>query len=103
MGMMLVAGRYGRQGLPTRAPVMEHALESRGRVVELTATRFGRPVYERWLPGPTGDDDHHGADAGDVPWPFRSPRGPHRHGHAVPCIGPMVIVRLPVVRKPSRS
>ncbi|HLU73457.1 MAG TPA: GNAT family N-acetyltransferase [Nonomuraea sp.] len=46
VGMMLVATRYGRQGLGTR--LMEHALEVAGdRVVELTATRFGRPVYER--------------------------------------------------------
>ncbi|MCK2218268.1 GNAT family N-acetyltransferase [Actinomadura sp. ATCC 31491] len=46
VGMMLVAGRYGRQGLGTR--LMRHALEvAGGRVVELTATRFGRPVYER--------------------------------------------------------
>jgi hypothetical protein len=44
--MMLVASRYGRQGLGTR--LMEHALQVAGdRVVELTATRFGRPVYER--------------------------------------------------------
>ncbi|MET8866106.1 GNAT family N-acetyltransferase [Nonomuraea sp. NPDC004580] len=46
VGMMLVAGRYGRQGLGTR--LMGHALQvAGGRVVELTATRFGRPVYER--------------------------------------------------------
>ncbi|WP_043615950.1 GNAT family N-acetyltransferase [Nonomuraea candida] len=46
VGMMLVAERYGRQGLGTR--LMEHVLEVAGdRVVELTATRFGRPVYER--------------------------------------------------------
>ncbi|MEV4286098.1 GNAT family N-acetyltransferase [Nonomuraea bangladeshensis] len=46
VGMMLVASRYGRQGLGTR--LMEHALQVAGdRVVELTATRFGRPVYER--------------------------------------------------------
>ncbi|MEV4222262.1 GNAT family N-acetyltransferase [Nonomuraea sp. NPDC049725] len=53
VGMMIVAGRYGRQGLGTR--LMEHALEVAGdRVVELTATRFGRPVYERLGFRPTG-------------------------------------------------
>ncbi|MFI6318203.1 GNAT family N-acetyltransferase [Nonomuraea sp. NPDC050556] len=46
VGMMLVATRYGRQGLGTL--LMRHALDRAGsRVVELTATRFGRPVYER--------------------------------------------------------
>ncbi|MDP4502654.1 GNAT family N-acetyltransferase [Nonomuraea turcica] len=53
VGMMLVASRYGRQGLGTR--LMEHALEAAGdRIVELTATRFGRPVYERLGFRPTG-------------------------------------------------
>ncbi|MEV0616244.1 GNAT family N-acetyltransferase [Nonomuraea sp. NPDC050404] len=53
VGMMLVAGRYGRQGLGTR--LMKHALEVAGdRTVELTATRFGRPVYERLGFRPTG-------------------------------------------------
>ncbi|MGP3936330.1 GNAT family N-acetyltransferase [Nonomuraea sp. KM88] len=53
VGMMLVAGRYGRQGLGTR--LVEHALEVAGdRTVELTATRFGRPVYERLGFRPTG-------------------------------------------------
>lgn len=46
VGMMLVATRYGRQGVGTR--LMKHALDrADGRTVELTATRFGRPVYER--------------------------------------------------------
>lgn len=46
VGMMLVATRYGRQGLGTT--LMRHTLEAtQGRIVELTATRFGRPVYER--------------------------------------------------------
>ncbi|WP_327583505.1 GNAT family N-acetyltransferase [Nonomuraea sp. NBC_00507] len=54
VGMMLVASRYGRQGLGTR--LMEHALEAAGdRIVELTATRFGRPVYERLGFRPTGN------------------------------------------------
>ncbi|WP_157247269.1 GNAT family N-acetyltransferase [Nonomuraea typhae] len=53
VGMMLVATRYGRQGLGTR--LMEHVLEAAGeRTVELTATRFGRPVYERLGFRPTG-------------------------------------------------
>ncbi|TYB71002.1 GNAT family N-acetyltransferase [Nonomuraea sp. PA05] len=53
VGMMLVALRYGRQGLGTR--LMKHALDAAGdRVVELTATRFGRPVYERLGFRPTG-------------------------------------------------
>lgn len=46
VGMMLVATRYGRQGVGTR--LMRHVLDQvAGSAVELTATRFGRPVYER--------------------------------------------------------
>ncbi|WP_327089143.1 GNAT family N-acetyltransferase [Nonomuraea sp. NBC_01738] len=54
VGMMLVATRYGRQGLG--GVLMRHALDlSRGRVVELAATRFGFPLYERLGFAATGD------------------------------------------------
>ena len=46
VGMMLVASRYGRQGLGRR--LMRYALdEAAGAVVYLTATAHGRPLYER--------------------------------------------------------
>ena len=46
IGMMLVAARYGRRGLGSR--LMTHALEqAAGAVVYLTATEFGRPLYQR--------------------------------------------------------
>jgi GNAT superfamily N-acetyltransferase len=46
IGMMLVASRWGRQGLGRR--LMEHALTyAAGRTVVLYATKFGRPLYER--------------------------------------------------------
>jgi GNAT superfamily N-acetyltransferase len=46
VGMMLVAGRYGRRGLGSR--LMAHALEqARGAVVYLTATNYGRPLYQK--------------------------------------------------------
>lgn len=46
VGMMLVATRYSRQGVGTR--LMQHMLDvAQDRPVELTATRFGKPVYER--------------------------------------------------------
>jgi GNAT superfamily N-acetyltransferase len=46
VGMMLVAERFGRQGLGRR--LMEHVLERAGdAVVFLYATPFGRPLYER--------------------------------------------------------
>ena len=45
IGMMLVATRYGRRGLGSR--LMTHALEqAAGAVVYLTATEFGRPLYQ---------------------------------------------------------
>ncbi|NJP96991.1 GNAT family N-acetyltransferase [Nonomuraea sp. FMUSA5-5] len=68
VGMMLVAGRYGRQGLGTR--LMEHALEVAGdRVVELTATRFGRPVYERLGFRPTGSLTINAGPLRGTSWP----------------------------------
>ena len=46
IGMMLVAARYGRRGLGSR--LMIHALEqAAGAVVYLTATEFGRPLYQK--------------------------------------------------------
>jgi GNAT superfamily N-acetyltransferase len=46
LGMMLVATRYGRTGLG-RA-IMDHALGVAGQAtVVLTATRMGRPLYEK--------------------------------------------------------
>jgi N-acetylglutamate synthase-like GNAT family acetyltransferase len=46
VGMMLVASRYGRQGLGRR--LMRYALdEAAGAVVYLTATAHGRPLYEQ--------------------------------------------------------
>jgi GNAT superfamily N-acetyltransferase len=46
IGMMLVAARHGRQGLGRR--LMEYALgRAGGAVVYLSATDFGRPLYER--------------------------------------------------------
>jgi ribosomal protein S18 acetylase RimI-like enzyme len=46
IGMMLVASRHGRQGLGGR--LMRYALERAGdAVVYLTATDYGRPLYER--------------------------------------------------------
>ncbi|MFI6503623.1 GNAT family N-acetyltransferase [Nonomuraea typhae] len=64
VGMMLVVTRYGRQGLGTR--LMKHVLDAAGeRTVELTATRFGRPVYERLGFRPTGGlTIHYGPLAG---------------------------------------
>lgn len=51
IGMMLVAARYGRRGLGSR--LMTHALEqAAGAVVYLTATEFGRPLYQSWASGP---------------------------------------------------
>jgi GNAT superfamily N-acetyltransferase len=46
IGMMLVAERFGRQGLGTR--LMQHALdEAKTATVWLTATKYGRPLYEK--------------------------------------------------------
>jgi GNAT superfamily N-acetyltransferase len=46
IGMMVVAAKYERQGLGTR--LMTHALqEAKTSSVWLTATDFGRPLYER--------------------------------------------------------
>jgi GNAT superfamily N-acetyltransferase len=46
IGMMLVAARYGRRGLGSR--LMIHALEqAAGAVVFLTATDYGRPLYQK--------------------------------------------------------
>lgn len=46
IGMMLVAARYGRRGLGWR--LMIHALEqAAGAVVCLTATVYGRPLYQK--------------------------------------------------------
>src|ERR1700722_13419996 len=46
IGMMVVASRYGRQGLGRR--LMLHVMAAAGpAVVYLTATSFGRPLYER--------------------------------------------------------
>lgn len=46
IGMMLVASRWGRQGLGRR--LMERALAHAGdRTVVLFATKFGRPLYEK--------------------------------------------------------
>jgi GNAT superfamily N-acetyltransferase len=46
IGMMLVAARYGRRGLGSR--LMIHALEQApGAVVYLTATDYGRPLYQK--------------------------------------------------------
>ena len=46
IGMMLVAARYGRRGLGWR--LMIHALEqAAGAVVCLTATDYGRPLYQK--------------------------------------------------------
>lgn len=46
IGMMLVAERFGRQGLGTR--LMNHALdEAKTASVWLTATNNGRPLYEK--------------------------------------------------------
>ena len=46
IGMMLVASRWGRQGLGRR--LMEHAMaHAAGRTIVLFATRFGRPLYEK--------------------------------------------------------
>jgi predicted N-acetyltransferase YhbS len=46
IGKMLVANRYGRQGLGHR--LMTHALSQLGGTVScLLATEFGRPLYER--------------------------------------------------------
>ncbi len=46
IGMMLVAARYGRRGLGSR--LMTHALEqAAGAVVYLTATGYGRPLYQK--------------------------------------------------------
>ncbi|GAA3510677.1 GNAT family N-acetyltransferase [Actinocatenispora rupis] len=45
IGMMLVAQRYERRGLGGR--LMRHAIAAADGVVALTATEFGRPLYER--------------------------------------------------------
>jgi GNAT superfamily N-acetyltransferase len=46
LGMMVVASRHGRQGLGGR--LMRYALRQAGdAVVYLTATSYGRPLYER--------------------------------------------------------
>ncbi|HEY3507409.1 MAG TPA: GNAT family N-acetyltransferase [Actinocatenispora sp.] len=45
IGMMLVAKRYERRGLGRR--LMSHAIAAADGVVALTATEFGRPLYER--------------------------------------------------------
>ncbi|ONI76875.1 hypothetical protein ALI144C_32575 [Actinosynnema sp. ALI-1.44] len=46
IGMMLVAEKFGRQGLGTR--LMEHAIADAGtESTWLTATRFGKPLYEK--------------------------------------------------------
>ncbi|HTW04355.1 MAG TPA: GNAT family N-acetyltransferase [Streptosporangiaceae bacterium] len=46
IGMMLVAARYGRQGIGRR--IMTHVLaEADGATVFLNATTMGRPLYER--------------------------------------------------------
>ncbi len=46
IGMMVVASRYGRQGLGRQ--LMLHVMAAAGpAVVYLTATSFGRPLYER--------------------------------------------------------
>lgn len=46
IGMMVVASRYGRQGLGGR--LMRHVLElASGAVIYLTATDYGRRLYER--------------------------------------------------------
>ena len=46
IGMMLVADRHGRKGLGGR--LLRHALAQAGdAVVYLTATAYGRPLYER--------------------------------------------------------
>ena len=46
VGMMLVAARYGRQGLGHR--LMTHLRGQAGRAtVSLTATSYGRPLYEK--------------------------------------------------------
>jgi len=46
IGMMLVAARYGRQGLGRR--IMNHVLaEAGGATVFLNSTDMGRPLYER--------------------------------------------------------
>jgi GNAT superfamily N-acetyltransferase len=46
IGMMLVAARYGRQGLGRR--IMTHVLaEAHGSTVFLNATEMGRPLYEK--------------------------------------------------------
>jgi predicted N-acetyltransferase YhbS len=46
IGMLLVAGRFGRRGLGRR--LMQHALDhAAGRVVYLFATSEGRPLYEK--------------------------------------------------------
>ncbi|MBE1471473.1 GNAT family N-acetyltransferase [Kibdelosporangium phytohabitans] len=46
IGMMLVAEGFGRQGLGTR--LMEHAIADGGtESTWLTATRFGKPLYEK--------------------------------------------------------
>nr|WP_042194182.1 GNAT family N-acetyltransferase [Kibdelosporangium sp. MJ126-NF4]CEL21147.1 Histone acetyltransferase HPA2 and related acetyltransferases [Kibdelosporangium sp. MJ126-NF4] len=46
IGMMLVAEKFGRQGLGTR--LMEHAIADAGtESTWLTATAFGKPLYEK--------------------------------------------------------
>lgn len=46
VGMMLVAARYGRQGLGRR--LMGHLLDQAGdATVFLTATSYGRPLYDK--------------------------------------------------------
>jgi GNAT superfamily N-acetyltransferase len=46
IGMMVVASRFGRQGLGRR--LLSHVLEqAEGAVVHLTATSYGLPLYQR--------------------------------------------------------
>ncbi|MFI6479417.1 GNAT family N-acetyltransferase [Nonomuraea sp. NPDC050663] len=78
VGMMLVADRYGRRGLGST--LMRHALEQTGkRSVELTATRFGRPVYERLGFRPTGTLTIHHGSLPDLPTPSARPATPGDH------------------------
>ncbi|WP_066366383.1 GNAT family N-acetyltransferase [Herbidospora mongoliensis] len=61
ISMMLVAGRYERQGLGTR--LMRHALDVAGtETAALTATPYGRPLYERLGFRPTGTCDVYAGD-----------------------------------------
>ncbi|GAA4596897.1 GNAT family N-acetyltransferase [Planotetraspora phitsanulokensis] len=85
IGMMLVARRHERQGLGRR--LMTHALERSGTAsVWLTATEYGRPLYERLGFRAIG---HSSAYTG----PFRArPSDPAR-----PVSRPMTAADLPAV------